>query len=127
MEKSENNLRQQNQHIKKQQFLEALEKSMGIMSQAAKKIGVDRTTPYKWMREDEEYSNKVKELLNVSLDFVEGKLFEAIDSGNITAIIFYLKTKGKIRGYVERHELAGIDDKDLKVSIEVISKDKWCF
>ncbi len=124
MEKSENNLRQQNQHIKKEQFLEALEKSMGIMSQAAKKIGVDRTTPYKWMREDDDYNDRVKELLNVSLDFVEGKLFEAIQDGNITAIIFYLKTKGKVRGYVERHELAGVDDKELKVEIEVIRTNK---
>ena len=124
MEESKDNLRQQNQHIKKEQFLEALEKSMGIMSQAAKKIGVDRTTPYKWMREDEEYDARVKELLNVSLDFVEGKLFEAIDKNNITGIIFYLKTKGKQRGYVERHELAGVDDKELKVEIEVIRKNQ---
>jgi hypothetical protein len=124
VEESKNNLRQQNQHIKKEQFLEALEKSMGIMSQAAKKIGVDRTTPYKWMREDEEYDARVKELLNVSLDFVEGKLFEAIDKNNITGIIFYLKTKGKHRGYVERHELAGVDDKELKVEIEVIRKNQ---
>ena len=124
MEESKNNLRQQNQHIKKEQFLEALEKSMGIISQAAKKIGIDRTTPYKWMREDEDYDAQVKELLNVSLDFVEGKLFEAIDKNNITGIIFYLKTKGKHRGYVERHELAGVDDKELKVEIEVIRKNK---
>jgi hypothetical protein len=124
VEESKDNLRQQNQHIKKEQFLEALEKSMGIMSQAAKKIGVDRTTPYKWMREDEEYDARVKELLNVSLDFVEGKLFEAIDKNNITGIIFYLKTKGKQRGYVERHELAGVDDKELKVEIEVIRKNQ---
>ncbi len=109
---------------KKEQFLEALEKSMGIMSQAAKKTGIDRTTPYRWMREDDEYSDKVKELLNVSLDFVEGKLFEAIAENNIAAIIFYLKTKGKVRGYVERHELAGVDDKDLKVQIEVIRTNK---
>ncbi len=94
------------------------------MSQAAKKTGIDRTTPYRWMREDDEYSDKVKELLNVSLDFVEGKLFEAIAENNIAAIIFYLKTKGKVRGYVERHELAGVDDKDLKVQIEVIRTNK---
>lgn len=123
MEESENNLRQQNQHIKKEMFLEALEKSMGIMSQAAKKVGVDRTTPYKWMREDPDYAEKVKEIINVPLDFVEGKLFEAINENNITAIIFYLKTKGKHRGYVERQELVGGDDKDLNVSIEVIRRN----
>lgn len=115
---------QQKQHIKKEKFLEALEQSMGIMSTAAKKIGVDRTTPYRWIKEDEEYADKVKEIINVPLDFVESKLFEAINNDNITAIIFYLKTKGKHRGYVERHELSGIDNKDLKIEIEVIDKNE---
>lgn len=124
MEESENGLMQQKQHIKKEKFIEALEQSMGIISHAAKKIGVDRTTPYRWMREDEEYKSRVDEVLNVPLDFVESKLFEAINHNNITAIIFYLKTKGKHRGYVERHELTGIDDKDIKVEIEVLRTDK---
>jgi hypothetical protein len=124
MEESENGLMQQKQHIKKEKFIEALEQSMGIISHAAKKIGVDRTTPYRWMREDEEYKSRVEEVLNVPLDFVESKLFEAINHNNITAIIFYLKTKGKHRGYVERHELTGIDDKDIKVEIEVLRTDK---
>jgi len=124
MEESENGLMQQKQHIKKEKFIEALEQSMGIISHAAKKIGVDRTTPYRWMREDEEYKKRVDEVLNVPLDFVESKLFEAINHNNITAIIFYLKTKGKHRGYVERHELTGIDDKDIKVEIEVLRTDK---
>ena len=124
MEESENGLMQQKQHIKKEKFIEALEQSMGIISHAAKKIGVDRTTPYRWMREDEEYKKRVEEVLNVPLDFVESKLFEAINHNNITAIIFYLKTKGKHRGYVERHELTGIDDKDIKVEIEVLRTDK---
>jgi hypothetical protein len=124
MEESENGLMQQKQHIKKEKFIEALEQSMGIISHAAKKIGVDRTTPYRWMREDDEYKKRVEEVLNVPLDFVESKLFEAINHNNITAIIFYLKTKGKHRGYVERHELTGIDDKDIKVEIEVLRTDK---
>lgn len=124
MEESENGLMQQKQHIKNEKFIEALEQSMGIISHAAKKIGVDRTTPYRWMREDEEYKKRVDEVLNVPLDFVESKLFEAINHNNITAIIFYLKTKGKHRGYVERHELTGIDDKDIKVEIEVLRTDK---
>ncbi len=124
MEESKNNLRQQKQHIKKEKFLEALEQSFGIMSQAAKKIGVDRTTPYKWIKEDDEYADRVSEIINVPLDFVESKLFEAISKDNITAIIFYLKTKGKHRGYVERHELTGINNKDLKIEVEVIRTDK---
>ena len=49
------------------------------------------------------------------LDFVEGKLISAINDGNMTAIIFYLKCKGKKRGYVEHsaHEITGADGAPL--------------
>ena len=36
--------------------------------------------------------------------FVESSLMKAIEGGNVTAMIFYLKTQGKGRGYVERSE-----------------------
>jgi hypothetical protein len=37
-------------------------------------------------------------------DFVELKLMKGINDDNMTAIIFYLKTQCKQRGYVERVE-----------------------
>ncbi len=116
--------KQQKQHLKKEQFIEALEKSMGIMSQAAKKIGVERTTPYRWMREDEEFKDRCDEVQNVVLDFAETKLFELVQEGHPSATIFLLKTRGKERGYVERQEITGSDGKGLDVRIEVIGTDK---
>jgi hypothetical protein len=110
--------------IKKEQFLEALEKSMGIVSQATKKIGVNRTTPYRWMKEDSEFKDKVEEIQNVVLDFAETKLYNLIDAGNPSATIFLLKTKGKNRGYIERQEIVGIDGKDIQIDIEVIHTTK---
>jgi hypothetical protein len=119
MDKPKGNLRQQRQHIKKEKLLVALEQSFGIMSQATKKIGIDRTTPYKWIKEDEEFAAKVEELNNVALDFVESKLFEEINKNNMTGIIFYLKTKGKGRGYVERTEV----DNRVKFDKEVTPEE----
>jgi len=40
-----------------------------------------------------------------------------IREGNTSATIFYLKTKGKNRGYVERTELSMPDNTPIKVHI----------
>ncbi len=116
--------KQQKQHLKKEQFLEALEKKMGIVSQACKSIGIDRTTPYRWAKEDSDFSDRMDEVQNVVLDFAESKLYELVDDKNPTATIFLLKTKGKHRGYVERTEITGADGKGLDVQIEILRKEK---
>ena len=126
MEKSKNEIekKQQKQHIKKESFLEALEKSMGIVSQATKKVGIDRTTPYRWMKEDSEFEDKVMEIQNVVGDFAETKLYELVNDGVPSAVIFLCKTKFKNRGYVERQEITGMDGKNLDINIEVIYPTK---
>lgn len=48
-----------------------------------------------------------------TLDFAESKLFELLSQGDKTAIIFYLKCKGKHRGYVERQKVTGEDGSPL--------------
>ena len=106
----------------KKAMLRALESSLGVVTTACKSVGIARQTHYRWMMEDEEYAAMVKDVSNVTLDFAESKLHESIMDGNIAAIIFYLKTKGKIRGYVERQEVAlgkvkpdlsGLSDEDI--------------
>lgn len=46
-------------------------------------------------------------------DFVENALLSAIKDGNVTAMIFYLKTQAKARGYVERQEVTGSDGREV--------------
>ncbi len=90
----------------KKNMIKALESSLGVVTTACKQIGIARNTHYRWLKEDEEYAEAVNDLCNVTLDFAESKLHEQIMEGNTTAIIFFLKTKGKVRGYIERSELA---------------------
>ena len=91
----------QNLSLKKVAMLEALEKSLGIVTTAAKLAGIDRRTHYEWLATDIEYKTRVEDLRNVELDFAESSLHKRIKSGDTAATIFFLKTKGKKRGYVE--------------------------
>lgn len=104
----------------KKAILEALEKSLGVVTTACKKVGVGRTTFYGWLKEDEEFAEKVNDIQNIALDFVESKLFENIREGKTSEMIFYLKTKGKKRGYVERQEITGADGMPTNFQIEII-------
>jgi len=94
-----------NGQLKKEQLLEALEKSLGIVSTACQSVGISRTTYYKYYNEDKDFKQSVDNIDDIAIDVAESKLLELINDKNITAIIFYLKTKGKKRGYVEKQEV----------------------
>ena len=91
--------------ILKANLLESLERALGVVTTACKTAGCSRETFYKYCREDEEFKTKVEDISNITLDFAESQLHKQIMDGNTTATIFYLKTKGKNRGYVERSEV----------------------
>ena len=120
-----------NRHLKKDALLTALENSLGVVTTACKSVEVGRSTFYKWLNEDEAFKKAVDDIENIALDEVESELFKQIKGGNTTATIFYLKTKGKKRGYTERNEievikdevdLSGITDDDLKKYISSYDK-----
>ena len=95
--------------IQKRAMIEALEKSLGIVTTACKAIGIHRSTHYEWLAKDEDYKAEVESIIEVTLDFAESQLHKQINEGNTSATIFFLKTKGKKRGYIERQELEVID------------------
>ena len=106
----------------KKAMLEALEQSLGVVTSACKKVGIGRTTFYDWMRSDEEFAKQVKDIEDIAIDFAESQLHQQIKGGNTSATIFYLKTKGKNRGYVERQEISG--DLDNQLIVRVIDGNK---
>jgi hypothetical protein len=82
-------------------MIEALSKSLGIVTTACKAIDINRSTHYEWLKEDADYAAAVQEIENLALDFAESRLHKLIEKGDTSATIFYLKTKGKMRGYQE--------------------------
>tara|TARA_Y100001937_G_scaffold127976_1_gene201905 strand:- start:1231 stop:1584 length:354 start_codon:yes stop_codon:yes gene_type:complete len=92
-------------NIVKKALLEALEKSLGVVTTACKQVGIGRTTFYEYLNKDDKFAKQVADIQNIALDFAESQLHKQIQDGNTSATIFYLKTKGKKRGYIERSEI----------------------
>lgn len=89
----------------KKALLKALEESLGIVTIACKSCGVGRSSYYEYYSKDKKFKKSVDDIENITLDFVESKLLSQIKENNPTSTIFYLKTKGKKRGYIEpQHE-----------------------
>jgi hypothetical protein len=95
-------------------FLVSLEKSLGIITAAIEATGVSRAKYITWLNVDEEFSKRVDLIMEKQIDFVESKLLEKINKGDTTAITFYLKTKGKDRGYTEKQIM---EDREVIINI----------
>ena len=106
--------------IRKRMLLEALEQTLGVVTTACRKIGMERSTVYNWLKNDPDFKAKYDELQSVALDFAESKLHQRIAEGSDACTIFYLKTKGKGRGYVERTEISG---GGAPIAIKVVTTD----
>jgi len=90
-----------------EEVISAIKDSNGLLAAAARKLGVTRQTVYNYVKKYATVKQALEEARDTNLDYTEGKLMEAIKAGNVTAIMFLLKTLGKSRGYVERQELTG--------------------
>jgi hypothetical protein len=124
-----------NPHITAQQkraLLDALRASLGIVETACKRAGVGRRTHYDWLKKDQKYAAEVAEIEDVALDFGETQLHKLMHGYSVpdskvfldrdtkepivvpitkhygpdaSSVIFFLKTKGKRRGYIEKTQV----------------------
>lgn len=85
------------------------EENVTNIRQTCKALKIDRNTFMAWRKKFPELNSMLCEIEEGMLDFGESKLLAAINEGNLTAIIFYLKTKGKHRGYIEGQIVANIN------------------
>ena len=80
------------------------QKKAGNVSVTCEALGISRTQFYTWKNKFPKLKEMLDDVDEALLDFTESKLTEKINDGDLTAIIFFLKTKGKKRGYVESVE-----------------------
>ena len=88
----------------KKKIIELLKKNLGNVSKTCEAANIHRSTFYEYVNKDSDFKQKVEDVKEACIDLAESELLKLIQSGNPTSIIFYLKTKGKKRGYVEKVE-----------------------
>lgn len=105
-------IQKEKMRTKKEEILKRFKGKMGNVSALCKGVVISRQTFYRWMEEDEEFRMKIKEEEEALLDLAESKLMKLIKDENLIAILFYLKTKGKKRGYIEaqKHMMIGEEE-----------------
>jgi hypothetical protein len=104
------------------QYAEAIRNARGFVSVAARQLGVSRSSVYNAINKHASVKEAVIDAREAMTDLAEGKLLGLINDENPTAIIFYLKTQGKDRGYVERQELTGKDGAPIETTTILITK-----
>ena len=87
-----------------EKIVQVYEKKACNLSATAAALGLGRRTLIQWRDKDPKLAEAMADVEESLIDFSESKLLEQINVGNLTAIIFHLKTKGKKRGYVEKTE-----------------------
>ena len=123
-------------------IIELFRINMGNKTEVSEALNVSRTALYNWIEDDSDLKEAIEAQEESNIDFTESKLFSRIEGyehpdthisnfqGTITvtdiikhyppdptSIIFYLKTRAKHRGYVERQEITGKDGSPLEVQV----------
>lgn len=99
---------------------DGLKAAKGMVYVAAKQIGCTPETIYQRLKRSPELATLHESLHGEIGDIAELRLYKAIQDGEHWAITFYLRTKGRHRGYVERNEISGPDGGAIDVAIHEV-------
>jgi hypothetical protein len=105
--------------LTKAKIVRAIFDSGGIYESIAKKLGVRRETIMDIIGDDEVLQELRKQEHQRMLDIAEAKLFNAIKMGESYAISFFLRTRGRDRGYTEKTEITTPRDEPIEININV--------
>jgi hypothetical protein len=96
------------------QIEELIDAKKGNVSAIARTLKVARNTVYKRIRESSTLQQMLDDARETMLDNAESVLYSKVLAGDVTSLIFFLKTQGKSRGYVERQERTGKDGEPME-------------
>jgi hypothetical protein len=100
--------------LTKKRVEEAIRASRGVLTEAARALGVSRQGLYAAIQRHG-LEGLLREVREEFLDDVENRLIQAALAGKPWAVMFVLKTIGKERGYTERVEQFSLESVDLRI------------
>ena len=89
----------------------------GNLAAVARKLGVSRGTVQNRIAESPTLQVKLQDARETMIDNAEVMLYKKIKDGDTVALIFFLKTQGRRRGYSERIEHTGGDGGPITVHV----------
>lgn len=100
----------------KAEFLSLYLKYRGNTGLVCETLRISRKEVARWMKEDVEFKEEVDSVEERMIDFVENALYGKVADGDTQAIMFFLKTKGKKRGYGEK-----VEEGDKRITINILN------
>jgi len=98
-------------------LIEVLSANDGNMAAAGRYFGCSRQVVWQYVDKDPKLRELCAELSESFTDECEAQLFEKIREGDTACIIFYMKTRGRDRGYSERLELMPLAPQQIEVEL----------
>jgi phage terminase small subunit len=116
----------------KKKFIDAYRKQFTVVG-AAREVGIAPKTAFEWLEKDQELAKEIRDAEKELLDYTKSKLLIAIREGNLTAIIFFLKTRHpefrttdnqvNVISQQNVNNMLNIDPKVAKEILDVLEKD----
>ena len=103
--------------MRKKDVVEAIQQYRGNISAMARAFQVSRQAIYDYISNKPDLKQMIQDERESMLDDAESEIYKQIRKGNTTALIFFLKTQGKQRGYVERNEITGKDGQEVTIKV----------
>ncbi len=107
-----------------EQVLEAIKGTQGLVSKIQKKLEAATGETWSW-ETVERYIHKweaceeaVKAEKEAMLDLAENNIFKALTQNDLATSKWYLRMKGKERGYVETQEIHNVNADPLNVNLQ---------
>jgi hypothetical protein len=100
-----------------EEIQQEIESTRGNVAAIARKLGVNRSTIWKRCNESPTLMAALIDARESMLDNAESMLYKKVLEGSTPELLFFLKTQGRNRGYVERQEVTGANGERMEIVV----------